>query len=1803
MEFIFRLFDFNVYNKPLPVDYRDDDNAGSDDDMEDNKPVINKYVDQNKFFIQMFGLDETGKTCSIIVEDFKPFFYVKVADHWTIANKNAFLKHIQVKMGKFYENSIVECKLIKRKKLYGFDGGKEYKFIKFGFNNVYAFNKAKNLWYSPYASASNKIKTEDQHKLLQNGYVFLESETYLYEANIPPLLRFFHIKNISPSGWVALPKKKTFVVTPKMKSTTCDYEFMIHYNDIIALNHKETMVPYKICSFDIEASSSHGDFPIPIKTYKKLSINIIEYFEKYKKNDAGNDANTTTLNNEMLHQILKNIILLAFGYEEEDIEMDSETDEEIYDFNNIERVYPIMPPKSKSLLMELINKWLSIPVRNIFSDNNEVIAEQMNIENMFEKVHKEMNSKDDDEDEGTDANTNSNESGEVSNSGFITVNEVTNVKKKTKLQIQNYNQTHTIVDIISEFLNMGFGSGNGDSEDSDDPSISVKVKGTTKPKVKTGANKTTKSKNRDMLMQELTISLNTIFPKLEGDKITFIGSTFLKYGEKEPYMNHCAVLNTCDQIPAQNIKVESYKTEKEVLLAWKDLIQKENPDIIIGYNIFGFDYEFMFRRAEENHCVEEFLQLSRNKNEICGDKIKYRDQNNGWHELDKYKIEESSLQIASGQHDLKYIKMNGRLQIDLYNYFRREENLSSYKLDYVAGHFIGDYVKKVANSDESSESVVIHSGNLTGLQEGSFIHFEEIGHSTEYYDSGSKFKVASVDKENHLFCISIPETYHKNICTSLDFTKKIRWCLAKDDVTPKDIFKMTNGSDADRAVIAKYCIQDCNLVHYLMNKVDILTGFSEMSKICSVPIHFLVSRGQGIKLTSYIAKKCREKNTLIPVIEKGNSDEGYEGAIVLDPKCDLYLDNPVACVDYASLYPSSMISENLSHDSKVWTKEYDLDGNLIAETGDKGIRVGENGQEEEYFIYDNLPNYNYVDVKYDTYKYVRKTAKSAAEKIKSGYKCCRFAQSINRNERAIMPSILEELLASRKATRKLIPNEKDEFMKNVLDKRQLGYKLTANSLYGQCGAKTSTFYEKDVAASTTATGRLLLTYAKRVIEECYGDAICNTMEYGPVLTKAEYIYGDSVANYTPVYVSYLNNNKERIIDICTIEQLAEKYGGCNWVKCTEPGKQEKEFCELEGIETWTENGWTKLHRVIRHNLAPHKKMIRILTHTGLVDVTDDHSLILKNGEEISPNNCAVGTELLHYENPKNEIQYNAISGDEAQIMGFFFGDGSCGNYDCPSGKKSSWALNNSSMEIINKYLELCKNVYSDFNWVVMPTLKSSGVYKIAPRSSKYGHISEFVTKYRSLLYYGKSKIIPNEILNANYNIKLAFFNGLYDADGDKDKNGYIRIDQKNQISAANICLLAQSIGFLTSINSRKDKNNIYRITMTKNKQRKNICAIKKMHEIEYTGYVYDLTTENHHFAAGIGNMIVHNTDSVFFTFNLQTPDGEPIRGKKALDITIELAQEAGHLASSFLKGPHDLEYEKTFMPFCLLSKKRYVGMLYETDSTKCKRKEMGIVLKRRDNAPIVKDVYGGIIDILMKEKDIQKSIAFLKSCLRDIVEEKYPIEKLIITKSLRSGYKNPQQIAHKVLADRIMERDPGNKIGSGDRIPFVYIKHPSLEQAVELEPEPEPILEIQNNPPESEPEQEQQVKKGRGQKKATVKPKPAPKPKKVKVPKLKLLQGDKIETPKYIAEKNLKIDYGFYITNQIMKPVQQVFALVLEKIWKMQNKELKIHKFKQEIQDMLALYDNDTSNEKYQTKLEQMKNKEVKTLLFDEFLQ
>lgn len=1523
MDYEYKLFEFNIYTRHAFVE--DVDENSSEDE---NKFSYKK--DANIFSIQMFGIDEQGNQCSIIVEDYKPFFYVKMPPNETRENfANLFEGHIKSIIGHYYETSI-SFEIEQHKKLYEFDDGKKYNFIKITFNNINLYNKVKRIWYSS-GDDENASETNEK-KLIKGGYDFNGTKLELYETSIPPLLRFFHIKEISPSGWIKLPLKKCNEILGENKKTSCHKEFIVSKDDIIPLNDKETPVPYKVMSFDIEASSSHGDFPVPIKSYKKLATNIVDYFDNSKMELFDTQQEKFNFINGELREIIQS----AFGFISK---------------KNVDLVYP----KRQFINIEELNNSINSLFRMKVKD-----AKKDNLEQTIESYFSTNNLKDKDENENEDKDENESDDEAVDN----LIEDAHYTKKSATYDNENIDKNYTIIDILC------------------DCNIS-----------------------RENKLNELVrlFGNDEIFPQLEGDKVTFIGSTFLRYGQNEPYLNHCMVLNSCLNLHdvLEYSQIETFETERDMLIAWANLVAiRENPDVIIGYNIFGFDYEFMFRRAQELNCVHEFLQLSKNKDELCAT-TNYK--------TGKVDIDRSLIVLASGAYDLSIIKMSGRLQIDMLNWFRRTENLTSYKLDFVSGYYIGDVVKSIEYVDDVNTKII--TNNMSGLHPGSYIHFEEINHSSDYYKQGAKFKVVKMNKQEKWFEIEGIE----NPCA-----KTVKWGLAKDDVSAKDIFRMTNEGPESRAIIAKYCIQDCNLVHYLFNKVDVMTDLIEMSKICSVPMSFLVFRGQGIKLTSYVAKKCREKGTLMPTINKGSADDGYEGAIVLVPKCGLYLDNPIDVGDFASLYPSSMLSENLSPDSKVWSKIFNLYNKLICETGEKD----ENGN----FKYDNIPGREYVNITFDTYRYIRKTPKGRAEKVKSGYKICRFIQPTidedGKEEKAIMPAILQELLKARKDTRKIQKSVDDNFMWNILEKRQLAYKATANSLYGQLGAKTSTFYEPDIAASTTATGRLLLTYAKRVIEECYGNTDIDT-KYGMVNTKAEYVYGDSVANYTPIYVKF---NEQ--IDILTIEDLAIKYGDNNWVLCQEQGKEDKEYCELShiNIETWSDRGWTKLHRVIRHQLAPHKKMMRVLTHTGLVDVTDDHSLLRQDGTEVSPKDVNIGDELLH--NPLLEKMKN------------------------------------------NKII-----VYSNYK------------NKFYGKEKQF-HASMYVNYLNSL--------------NINYRITS---------------------------NKWNIVIIPDQ-----SINP----------SITKNKN-----VIQRIIDIRYKGYVYDLTTENHHFAAGVGNLIVHNTDSVFFTFNLSDKQtGEKILGEKALEIAIEVAQEACHNVSKFLKQPHDFEYEKTFMPFCLLSKKRYVGILYETDPKKGKRKEMGIVLKRRDNAPIVKDVYGGVIDILMKERNLQMAVDYVNACMVKLINGTTPMEKLIITKSLRSFYKNPRGIAHKVLADRIGEREPGNKPSAGDRVSYVYF--------------------VNNKKPKS---------------------------------KEKILQGDKIETPTFIRENNLQIDYAHYITNQIMKPLSQLFGLVLEDLWMAQkpSKAYKIEPYRRKINSIK----NDifiTDQKKIDNKINKIREEEVQELIFEPHL-
>ena len=1654
-------------------------------------------------------------------------------------------------------------------------------------------------------------------------------------------------------------------------------------------------------------------------------------------------------------------------------------------------------------------------------------------------------------------------------------------------------------------------------------------------------NPVTKDKNAPFRICSFDIECNSIdgeFPQARrpGDAVIQIGATYTYIGQSVPYRQYIGCLKQTS--PIENVIVESFEKEQELMLGFLEEINNNDCDIITGYNMFYFDEKYMYDRCKNILKIDHLMSnMSKLKNHNCNFK--------------EMKLASSAL----GENLLRFWETPGRVHIDLMKDVQKTYNLPSYKLDYVASRYIRGEVTSYQVLENERFELTCKSVN--DINVGDYIHLEVI-HGFVSDEVGEKYFVIDINTQDKTIIVKGDEF----LKSELDTAKQgglINWSQAKDDVGPKDIFRLQKGSPDDRAIVAKYCVKDCKLVNLLINKLEIVTKNIEMSNVCYVPLSYLFIRGQGIKLFSLCLREFRKQKYAFPVLkldklyrcstcsheylnvwqcprcrsknrtEVETESSSYEGAIVFDPvpKVDY---EALATKDYMSLYPASIIHKNMSHETMIEDPDYD-----------------------------NLPGITYFNAQF-------KESDGSIE-----YR--RFAKVDNKL--GVIPSILDNLLKTRKTIKKQMAKETDPFKSKILDAKQLAVKVTANSLYGQLGAPTSQVCKRDIAACTTSTGREMLILAKRYDEEFLPwimnglKSFYNNNEMDKVErlldlelknrndTKLieeikEYVtkgldnltfqpvirYGDSVIGKTPLL---LRNSKTKNIFIESIDNLGDNYV----LMADRNNGQNKECSELKDIETWTEKGWTKVQRVIRHKLAKDKKLFRITTHVGCVVATDDHSLLTTEGKEISPKDVKIGTKLLHsfpeINNNKDYTFFNSVelNIELAQFLGMFMGDGSCGFYNCKSGDKASFALNNQNMEIINKYKDIGNKYFTDFEWVCLNTLKSSSVYKLVPKNKKdsYGKLKKFICEIRILMYTNDSqKKVPEFIINASREIREAFFIGLYDADGYKTNRGQIcedlydknlskpitdkircgsQIDQKGMVAAMGIYTLGKSLGYEASINNRKDKINIFRIRFSP-KIRKDPDAIKKIEEwILDEEYVYDLTTNNHHFQAGVGSMIVHNTDSIFSCYrfrenttlfscvdglkiwkrivnfgkiliepylaenekkifveefdkhysedkitSLELPEGpkclpEPTHhniilpieerikqflkeymqesylpwlwtlselveknytnmfdiklglwaehqlskirlnaenlsenrknfllkniieyldlilnnkyrdltdeelshianilktcdsgikkdkdriitmfktfmerkvkdkwiysgekkeltklvtqyiqqvqhvqhvslketnekfscylteylltnknnknfdveksselliknllaeeeykcdenklkeftldfienynkmfGKKTLeelleefmskdleldfdlykklhynkvidfvnkymreenmtkmnntydyywvqprwdfsgtklekkiykvDIykggqaitdkrTLEKGMQLGILSGELIKSrlpfPHDCEYEKTFWPFAILTKKRYVGNKYEYDPKKYKQDFMGIVLKRRDNAPIVKEICGGIIDFLINHRDPEGAKKYVRKCLQDMFDGKYDIKYFLQSRNMKmkESYADWTKIAHVYLAEKIAKRDPGNAPQSGDRIEFVVIKVP---------------------PP------------AKGE---------------------KLLQGDIIEIPSYIKEKKLQIDYLFYLTNQIMTPALQFLNLVDNNAIEIFNDFIKVHSESYAMKEQVKQEREQKKHEKETEKQERMKKRiEIKT--------
>jgi len=1277
MDSILHSLDFqckDILGRDKYIRTEDDDSYDSD---ERTDGITNRY-----YQILIFGLTADGQSVCLQVDKFRPFFYVRIPDVLK-DDKVAFLhfKEWVSNAVPLEAKSLVELTKEYHKTLWDYNQGVESAFLKITVPSQALWRKLKDKFLNkssmPIEYEMKSLFGIDALEILQTGVVVgtdVESMSVdkmclalkVYEANIDPMLRFFHIQNVSPAGWIHIDAGK-WEETESDEATTA-ITASAEFEDIHP-GAGGVVAPYLIGSWDIECFSSHGDFPQAQKTWRKPVRELLESSTKITTVDA----------------LCKTLAMAIEG-------------------------------KSKVISPIYLKDSSASPMKG------EVLRGRIDMYGKAKDITQALTA------------LYACKTPSIAKTGLVATPAVKDTQQST--------------------LSFGKESSSSDS-DEDEP---VHVSG---------------RDAKDKAIAVLDELLTECLPRIAGDEVIQIGTVLYRNGKA--ISKHIWVLDGADEAcvkpPGADVPIHVYPFTSELgmIRDWFSWIGTYAPDILIGYNIFGFDSKYIWDRLLEllhNSDIQSKTAAAKRTAKALID-AKFRGGRKDIDEATKAAKNALSAKVAAeskalrstigplsclkskmprldekflsssamGDNTMWILSSPGRLQIDLLPYVRRNHNLESYTLDNVSATFVSGGISGALKAVEGVGDIFTFNTKSTkGIVEGRFITLLD----EENDRVVDRCRVVGVEpKALKVVIDGGKETLAEHGAAP------VRWAQVKDDISPKDIFRLHKFTGAagmkGRADIARYCLQDCDLVMELFTKLEILNNSIAMADVCSVPVGFIFTRGQGIKIESLIFKECRKGKQLIPVLpsaprgeevyldeDKEADEDSYEGAIVLEPHTGIYIDDPVTANDFSSLYPSSIISENISHDTLISVKDYDNDGRFLC------IREGSD-------TYDNLPGKSYVNVEFDILRSDPGDTRKHKPKSCAGKRVARYVQ----DEQGTIPRILKMLLDSRKSTRKLAEKEPDEFRKALLDAQQLAYKLTANSLYGQLGSGTFKIRRQVLAASTTGYGRKQLMFAKEVMEKVYSG-----------------------------------------------------------------GKDPR--CDLE---------------------------------------------------------C----------------------------------------------------------------------VYGD-------------------------------------------------------------------------------------------------------------------------------------------------------------------TDSIFLRFRPRDPStGVALRGMAALVAAKELTIESGKLVSSCLKAPHDFEFDKIFKSFCLLSKKRYVGDMSEDglEDDDFHRKSMGIVMKRRDNAPIVKYIYGGAIDRLLATTDtvtgVTEAVKFIQDSACDLLAGKFPLTKLTITKSLRAEYADPTRIAHKVLAERIGERDPGNKPSTSDRIPFVYIKH-----------------------------------MGSG---------PPPK-----------LQGDRIEHPSYIREHELVPDYAFYITNQISKPVSQVFGLQVERI-------------------------------------------------------
>lgn len=263
----------------------------------------------------------------------------------------------------------------------------------------------------------------------------------------------------------------------------------------------------------------------------------------------------------------------------------------------------------------------------------------------------------------------------------------------------------------------------------------------------------------------------------------------------------------------KGVKLKTFKTEADLIVYLAEFIKKKKLNVLIGYNILGWDFEYLINRAKFTKCLSEFDVMDVMDGRHCPI------VGNGFQSK------------AYTAQKLVYLDTLGVLLLDLLPIIKRDHKLPNYRLKTVTTNF--------------------------GLP-------------------------------------------------------------TKDPFTPQDIFKAFRQFTPDSlSAVGKYCVQDSWITLLLFEKLQIWFGLCEMAKTAHVPIFYLFTEGTQIQMLSQVMEYCMYNNYVM--ISNGyvskEGEEDYMGATVLNPVPGKY--KKILCFDFASLYPSIMMSHNIDYSTLV----------------------------------------------------------------------------------------------------------------------------------------------------------------------------------------------------------------------------------------------------------------------------------------------------------------------------------------------------------------------------------------------------------------------------------------------------------------------------------------------------------------------------------------------------------------------------------------------------------------------------------------------------------------------------------------------------------------------------------------------------------------------------------------------------------------------------------------------------------------------------------------------------------------------